>query len=287
MMISRAILAMSAAAAVITGALFLALSLLDREPSEPVAQVEFDRATRAFAEAFKGEGAGLEALEEFGFSAGHSKGKEVTIELSETGTDCTAKGIYWIDQDTDSALAISAPHSMSDQHTGTLAEMLFLESNARGAAWNSAPRRVNEDCDNAVDLARSNEHVFNAFHLGFAQAFPDGLIVQLHGFEGEQRVDPATRDAAMILSDGTRTPGKKLLRLADQLSLAFAPLEVLVFPIGSQELGATENVQGKSLREAGFDGFVHIEISARMRAAMLQNTELRERLSQALVRGAA
>lgn len=286
MMAPRTVLAGGAAAAIIAGALHLFPPLAESGPISGMSDQQFAEASNAFAAAVQGSQSGVARLGPLGLVAGSIDGADSAVLLSEAGGTCAGRGIYWIREDAGAALAITAPHRGSDRHTGTLAAALFLETEARAAAWNSAPRRTNQACENAVDLARTKKHLFSAFALGFAQAVPNGLIVQLHGFDGARRSDFAAQEAAMILSNGTGQPNDRLLDLADRLSIAFAPQEVLVFPIGTGELGATNNAQGRLLQDAGFDGFVHIEISAELRTAMVEDAELRGRLADALVRAA-
>ena len=280
------ILAGGAAAVVMAGAAALFPPMRDTASPEELAGKQFAQAENAFAEALRGSPLGIARIDRFGLQAGRVDSADSAVLLSEAGDDCRGRGVYWINADASTALAITAPHRGSDRYTGTLAATLFVETDARAAGWNSAPRRPNKACANAVDLARAKDHVFSAFTLGFAKAFPDGLVVQLHGFEGVRREKLAAQEAAIILSNGTDRPSERLLDLADDLSIAFTPLEVLVFPIGTGELGATGNAQGQLLREAGFAGFVHIEMSAQLRAALIEDSELRAKLADALVRAA-
>lgn len=209
------------------------------------------------------------------------------VMLAEPEGDCRARGVYLVRQSEDLVpLAISAPHRGADRHTGTLAAALFIESRAAAAAWNSAPRRPLAKCPHAIDLARQPHHPFTAFALAFAHQHPGGLLVQLHGFEPRGRGGAAARGAAMILSNGSRRPDARLLGLADCLSLALVPQRVLVFPNETGELGGTENAQGTALRDAGFTGFVHLEMSAGLRTRLVQDQVLRQRMCACLIEAA-
>ena len=83
-------------------------------------------------------------------------------------------------------LAIEAPHSYDDLHTGDLAETLFLESHAAAAAWDTVSRSLR--VEGKKETAESSQSVF-------------------------------------VLSDGTRSPptwllqGKQCLHI--EISLAF------------------------------------------------------------------
>lgn len=207
--------------------------------------------------------------------------------LREAGDDCKGRGTYLVREGGDVLpLAVTAPHRGADRHTGTLAASLFLESRAAAAAWNSAPRNPQADCPHALDLARERHHPFTAFALAFARHYPEGLVVQLHGFDRELRREAAARSAGMILSNGTRAPDARLLDLADCLSLSLAPYSASVFPVETGELGALANAQGQALRGAGFAGFVHLELSAELRRNLVGDEALRARLRKCLERAA-
>lgn len=207
--------------------------------------------------------------------------------LTEAADDCKGRGTYLVREGVSALpLAVTAPHRGADQHTGTLAASLFLESRAAAAAWNSAPRNPQADCPHALDLARERQHPFTAFALAFAQHYPEGLVVQLHGFDRQIRTEAAARSAGMILSNGTRTPDARLLDLADCLSIALAPHSTRVFPVETGELGALANAQGQALRGAGFAGFVHLELSAELRRDLVRDEALRARFRKCLERHA-
>lgn len=209
------------------------------------------------------------------------------VLLAEPQGECFGRGSYLLREAGGLPLALTAPHRGSDRHTGTLAAALYLETGAAAATWNSAPRRASQTCPAALDLAREPLHPFTAFALAFAERFPTGRVVQLHGFDGARRQGLAASEAAVIVSDGTDRPSEALLDLADCLSLALAPRAVLVYPFETRELGALSNAQGQTLRAAGFDGFVHLEMSAALRAELVADAGLRGRLGDCLARGLA
>ncbi|WP_427969093.1 hypothetical protein [Altererythrobacter sp.] len=226
------------------------------------------------------------APEMFGLHAKRAPNGWEGVVLAEPKGDCAGRGVYLMREGETAPLAITAPHRGSDRHTGTLAAQLFLETQAQAAAWNSAPRRVSDSCAHAIDLARAPDHLFSAFALGFAKAQPRGLIVQLHGFDGDRRKSEAARTAGMIVSNGTQVPDRRLLDLADCLSLALDPQRVLVYPNETGELGALTNAQGQLLHDAGFGGFVHLEISGPLRARLIGDETLRSRLASCLLEAA-
>lgn len=209
------------------------------------------------------------------------------VLLAEPQGECFGRGSYLLREAGGLPLALTAPHRGADRHTGTLAAALYLETGAAAAAWNSAPRRASQACPAALDLAREPLHAFTAFALAFAERFPAGRVVQLHGFDGARRQGLAESEAAAIVSDGTDRPGAGLLDLADCLSRALAPRAVLVYPFETRELGALRNAQGQALRAAGFEGFVHLEMSAALRAELVADDGLRARLGDCLAGGLA
>ncbi len=284
---AKPILAGGAAAAILAGAAYLFPPFGGVQGTAFADNAELARAQSAFAELLGGNKNRLADLAELGLKASAVPGAEDAMLLSEGAGDCRARGIYWVREGAAPPLAITAPHRGSDRHTGSLASALFLETGAQAAAWNSAPRRKTSGCEHALDLARTKGHLFSAFALAFAEAAPKGLNVQLHGFDGDRRDSVAAQTAGMILSNGTEEPSERLLDLADCLSMAFAPVPVLVYPGDTGELGALSNAQGQLLREAEFDGFVHIEISADLRAAMIEDGALRAKLAACLVEAAA
>lgn len=284
---AKLILIGGAAAAIVAGAAAMLFPKFG-EPSGAArtGQADLLYARSTFARLLDRQAQGRTGLEPFGFGKAVVPGADDAVLLRENAGKCAGQGIYWLRSGAHVPLAITAPHRGSDRHTGTLASMLFMETGALAAAWNSAPRKPTRSCASGINLARAEHHLFNAFNLGFADRSSSGLIVQLHGFDGERRNSMAARDAGMIISNGTAEPTTRLLDLSDCLSLAFAPVPVLVYPGDTSELGALSNMQGQLLREAGFDGFAHIEISAELRADLIDNDARRGKLAQCLVEAA-
>ena len=283
MTLNRTILAGGSAAIILAAAAKLFPCLSDTSGIAESNESRFAGGHSAFAQFFENPLERASALEDFGLVAGEIEGASDAVLLQEEEGQCTGQGVYWVRQNPSSRLAITAPHRGSDRHTGTLAAALFHETNARAAAWNSAPRRPLDTCEHAIDLARQKNHLFSAFTLSFAQSHKDARIVQLHGFEGQRRSSLEASEAGMILSNGTQQPSASLLDLGDCLSLAFAPHPVLIYPLDTEELGARQNAQSQLLSEAGLDGFVHLEISAELRSAMITDGALRAKLGACLM----
>lgn len=225
---------------------------------------------RAFFGARQSEAAAAQAL---GLAVDQQPG-ELVLHDPEP---CGARGNYILRQTGGVPVAATAPHGVHDRHTAELARMAYREGTFAAAAWNSVPRRASGHCD-GLDLARAADHPFTDFALGFSDRFPDGLIIQFHGFDGDRRESARAADAAMIVSDGTRTPGPGLFALADCLSRMAAPDRVFVYPAETGELGARENAQAAALRDAGGARFAHLEMSLALRETLLADKDLRARL---------
>lgn len=252
-------------------------------------RMRFAEAQRMFAHALAGRSSALlqdEAAAVGLVASGASREWQGAV-LTEAADDCKGRGTYLVRDDGGALpLALTAPHRGADQHTGTLAASLFLESRAAAAAWNSAPRNPQAECPYALDLARERHHPFTAFALAFARQHPEGLMVQLHGFDRNNRNEEAAREAGVILSNGTRVPDARLLDVADCLSGSLAPHIIKVFPVETGELGALGNAQGMALRKAGFNGFVHLELSAELRRDLVSDDALRSGFRRCLEQAA-
>jgi hypothetical protein len=116
--------------------------------------------------------------------------------------------------------------------------------------------------------------MLHSFTRAFAAVYPDGLIVQLHGFAGRRTPGRRQGPADVILSDGTRLPPPGLRDLAACLGPHF-DAGVALFPGDVEELGGTANAQGELLRRLGHRGFVHVELSPEARRSLKRNGDLR------------
>ena len=208
-----------------------------------------------------------------------------SIVLRDT-RQCGSGGEYRLRKGAAVPLGVTAPHAFHDRGTGELAMQMFARSRAAVAARNTVARDGSDGCE-ALDVVRESEHLFTQFALGFSDRFPDGLIVQLHGFDGARRSTSRAEEAAAIVSNGTPSPGPDTLDLADCLSRALAPRAVLVYPTETSDLGAEHNAQGKALREADGARFAHIELSAELREAMMSGEPLIESFAACLEEAAA
>ncbi|MEO7654958.1 MAG: hypothetical protein ABIS23_04650 [Sphingomicrobium sp.] len=181
-------------------------------------------------------------------------------------------------------LLISAPHRGADRLTGPLALKLMVEQRFAAAAWNSVPRRSR--CGGGgSDLARLARHPFTAFSAGFAQAFPAGRIVQIHGFDTGRRTTAEGRAASIILSSGSKQVSPAVLAVAECLRRRLPGERIGIFPADVSELGARLNAQGRRLRAMGFNGFVHAELSVDVRAMLMRDPDARRDFGACLKAG--
>lgn len=179
----------------------------------------------------------------------------------------TGRGFYVVRLGQAQALAIQAPHSGADRYTGEIALRLMQEGNAKAGAWRTATRAQ-------ADLAHLDQTYFQAFTQAFAQVFPSGQILQLHGFEQEKREGRSAGDADIVLSNGTSTPPAHLTQVANCLT---GELHVSVkrYPYEAKDLGATTNAQALLLQRLGYAGFLHVEMSEQTREQLQRNQERR------------
>jgi hypothetical protein len=208
------------------------------------------------------------------------------IALAEPEGTCGGRGVYLLREGGGLLpVALVAPHRGADRRTGEIAAALFEEHRFAAAVWNSAPRRNAAGCAEGGDVTREPSHFLTAFSQAFARHYPQGRVVQLHGFDGASRPGRSAITADGIVSDGSRAPSERLLDLADCLSAAFPQRTIQVFPIDTGQLGATSNVQGQTLRQAGFAGFAHLELSASFRKDLQTDPAERARLAACLGAG--
>jgi hypothetical protein len=172
-------------------------------------------------------------------------------------------------------LAIEAPHSFEDLYTGAIASRLFLEGRAAAVAFSTAPRNAAGDTGEGGDLAHLADGIFHAFTRAFAAAHPRGIVLQVHGFDGEGRQVAGRALPEAIFSNGTRSPPAWLLRAAECLDAAW-PETIAVYPRGVSELGGTTNAQGRTLRALRHSGFLHLEMGLGLRRRLKDEPELRK-----------
>ncbi len=192
------------------------------------------------------------------------------------------RGIYAFRED-GGAIALQAPHSRSDRSTGSIAARLIAERRFAAAAWNSLPRREkNKVPGSGADLAHLDDTWMMAFSRAFAGVYPEGRIVQLHGYSAAKRRTARARELDAIVSAGHVRPSLAATDITHCLQdrgVAAAGL----YPIEVRELGGTTNRIGQALRAAGFFGFVHLEMSKSLRSSLLEHADRRKAFGRCLL----
>lgn len=196
--------------------------------------------------------------------------------LMESEGQGKGRGFYAFRRGAPRAFAIQAPHSFSDLQTGEIAARLFLESKAVAVAWNNTSRNVGQaDGSTNTDLAHIKRSYLQAFTKAFGETFKNGVILQLHGYNKDRRSSPEGYLSDVIVSNGTREPGRVVRRLVICLS-SDKLRKISLYPHDVQELGGTTNAQGRLLRRLHFAGFIHIELSPEVRRRLSTDSAYRQ-----------
>lgn len=179
-----------------------------------------------------------------------------------------------------SHVVVQAVHTFFDEGTLALGCELFQRASARALFIDTAHRykaaEADENGNHPADLAHARESLFQAATEGVLNAIPNATVVQLHGFASRES------DTAVVLSSGVAHPGDALATRAQRALSAVVPAgRVQRFPDETQELGGTTNVQGALTRAAGAS-FLHVELAADLRKALLEDADLRVRFLDAL-----
>jgi len=169
---------------------------------------------------------------------------------------------------------LQAPHSYKDLRTREITFSAMLQSDYPAAAWNTVPRYYFENGTKiSADLAHLEKTFFTSFTRAFAQKFPMGNLLQLHGYAQEKRKSAAGQESELILSSGISVPSDSLLVMANCMKQNVSEL-TYAYPTEVRELGGTTNTIGKALRQFGHNGFIHTEISRGIRERLLIEVEL-------------
>ncbi|MDX1299700.1 MAG: hypothetical protein R3260_15895 [Pseudomonas sp.] len=200
---------------------------------------------------------------------------EKIAALRELPEDKRGRGAYLIRTELVSAPLLQAPHRYFDKHSGTLVMQLFLQGPFKAAAWNTVHRRE-------ADLARQQNSYFTAFARALTASLPDSLLIQVHGYSSAQRNTASGRESQLILSAGHHWPSNRHRLMADCLQQRVSN-KAMLFPVQTRELGGTLNPVASALHEAGFDNFVHLELSASLRQQLSDDAGLSNALASCLL----
>ena len=176
-------------------------------------------------------------------------------------------------------LFVQAPHTLFEAGTLALACALFASSGAAGLFVDTAHRyraaAPDAEGEHPADAAHNAASLFQAATEGLLEASPAATVLQLHGFS--ERAGGVT----VIVSAGTSAPGDaRVAKVASALTALLGP-GVRRYPDETADLGATSNVQGIAVRHARGQ-FLHVEIDATLRRALLADEGLRARVLDAL-----
>jgi len=188
--------------------------------------------------------------------------------LVREGSRRRGGGAYLVRIGSPSQLIVQAPHTFFDEGTMPLACELFARGNAAALFVNTSHRYKSAPQTPGgafpADVAHARDSLFQAATEGMLRARSKAVAVQLHGF-GDREAD-----GAIVLSSGVRHFGVPTVVAAQAALSRVIDGGVLRFPDDQDELGATTNVQGAVVRDAG-GRFLHVEIGAPLRRALLSD----------------
>lgn len=241
---------------------------------------EIEKARRLFSAALEADAADFDDLRTRWETEGMElvrvdDGGERFWVLREGEEEKFGRGIAVIRRSDSVPLMLQAPHSFFDLDTDEIALSLFLTSGCRVCFWNSVHRRV-------ADLADEENSMLNALTAAFAERYPHGRTVQLHGFYDDPRQPRFGRPVGLIISQGTDEPTSEFLMLAHAVRRECVPFETAVYPVDVRQLGGTLNQQRAVLLAEGNENFLHLEMSRSFRSAVLEDGDLRRRLGSVL-----
>ncbi|MBT8329991.1 MAG: hypothetical protein KJN87_09820 [Desulfofustis sp.] len=207
----------------------------------------------------------------------------VVLALSEDEKKKKGRGFYLFPLEQTGSSLLMIPHRFFDMHTGPIGLKLYAAGSFAGAAWNTVHRHkksttgngFRQDNDNLPnwDLADLEGSYFTALTRAFNRTFPQGHLIQVHGFSREKRNSWEGRDSDVILANGTMTPPQDLIEFADCLKLKMGVM-VRVYPHEIRDLGAMENVSARITDNFGNRGFIQMEMSLGLRLDILKSKEL-------------
>lgn len=168
-------------------------------------------------------------------------------------------------------LVLQAPHPLSDLHTGALAGVLFDAGEVRAACIAT----VHRDATEGSDPSRAADGWLTAATLGLAEALPDPLFVQLHGFGA------TTTEADVVVSQGaSRLAPVDLAVAVRRIGVGLAVADVRTGD-DVPALAARGNAQSAAL--AGRGRFLHVEMSEPVRERLARSEPDRAALADALL----
>ena len=182
---------------------------------------------------------------------------------------------------------LEAPHGFFDLGTERIALELFLagEGWPRALFVNTVHRYLGADgvkrkqADSPADPCHSAEHLFAVATAAAIEALPGVEVVQLHGFGDDEAAEGMP---AAIVSGGLAEQATPRSRIVAERMRTGLGVAVALFPVDTDRLGATTNVQGRTIRGREGASFVHVEMSAGLRQRLRSDPAARARLADAL-----
>lgn len=263
--------------------------LLEQASSEriyrPISPAEMLRVEYLFLRMFQGERSMQlrQAWLSLGFNMQlvNDRGAEFLVLYESEGMRI-GRGLYVFRQSLPQPIALQAPHSFQEYHTREIVLDMMREAHVAAAAWNTVPRSIPQyGATIDADVAHQENSFFKAFSRAFAIHYANGRILQVHGFDQQKRTTQAGATAAMIISSGRQIPTPAALA-AGQCLKQHIPGPVHIYPHDVLELGATTNAIGRALMQLGHAGFLHLEISRKMRERMRNDASLRQSVLQCM-----
>lgn len=215
---------------------------------------------------------------DFELSQQNLRNDDVLWIVQEASDRRSGRGIYALRRHSGTRLVLQAPHGFFDRHTREIVAAMATHPTVSAASWNTVHR-------SRVDVAHEKRHYFNAFTRALLHDDQRPLVIQLHGFSRGTRRTQAGRTADFIVSNGSQIPTGVTGKSAKFLQAAFPEALTRIYPWQVQELGATTNVQGRLVREAGGE-FVSIEVAPPLRQQFMDHPRDCDKFLKALVQAA-
>lgn len=199
-------------------------------------------------------------------------------------------GAYLVRVDESAPVILEAPHGFFDLGTERIALEMFLAGDTwpRALFVNTVHRYLGADgvkrrqADSPADPCHSAGHLLAVATAAAIEVLPGVEVVQLHGFGDDEAA--AGMPEAIVSGGLAEAATPRSVAVAERMRAGLG-VAVAVFPVDTDRLGATTNVQGRAVRGREGASFVHVEMSAGLRQRLRSDAVARARLAEAL-RGA-
>ncbi len=207
---------------------------------------------------------------ELGFSWKENKKNIYLLDKNTQEKNKTGIGEYRFSKSINNGFALQAPHRYHDKHTGVIVKKIFSQFKVSSIALNSLPRNAaTKDPTISADLAHSDNNFHIAYSRAFARQFPQGNLIQMHGFNAKKRTSIIARDTDIIMSTASSWSSNYLFKM--QKCLSDKNWISLRFPQQVKELGATQNSIATLMRQLGHVGFTHLELNLLTRESIVKD----------------